>query len=117
MDTAKIYVPDLKYKCYVLQDKDTIRAYEIKPYNPSYNQTITIKYRDYYINSHYLYRDSQQNFGYSTTLPICLDNSLITDEVYYRNDFDSILIIFVIMCLFSFYLPIKIFIRLFRRWQ
>ena len=112
-----IYVPDKNYKCYVLQDKDTIRAYESVPYNPSYNNTITIKYRDYYINSHYLYRDSQQNFGYSTTLPQCLSMSEITDNVYYRNDLDSILIIFIILCVFGFYIPLRVFLRLFRRFQ
>ena len=110
-----IYVPDLNYKCYVLQDKDTIRAYETKPYNPSYNQNITIKYRDYYINSHYLYKDSQQNFGYSSSLPVCLSTNELTNEFYYRNDFDSILIIFLIMTIFIVLVPLKICSRFFRR--
>lgn len=43
--------------------------------------------------------------------------SQFTDDVYYRTDFDSILIIFLIMCIFCFYIPIKIFTRLFRRFQ
>ena len=55
-----IYVPDLKYSCYVLINKDTIRAYEQTPYNPGYNQQITINYRDYYITSSYLFVDGSQ---------------------------------------------------------
>ena len=109
-----IYVPDLNYKCYVLQDKDTIRAYEVKPYNPSYQQTITIKYRDYYINSHYLYRDSQQNFGYSTTLPVCLETDKLTDLVSYRNDFPGICIITFILVFSVWFLVSTLIKQVFR---
>lgn len=108
-----IYVPDIEnYKCYVVRDTNTIRAYKEIP-----QRNTEIEYRDYYINSHYLYNDNTQSFGNysSTNLPVCLDNSIITDNVFYRNDIDSILIIFLIMCIFSFYIPIKIFKRLFRR--
>lgn len=113
-----IYVPDLTYKCYVLVNKDTIRAYSQLPYNPGYNQQINISYRDYYINSNYLYTDGTQSFGSYTTLPICLDSNNLTDSYYYRNDFDSILIIFFIMFIFCIYIPLKIFSPiLFRRYR
>ena len=112
-----IYVPDTSYKCYVIINSDTIRAYEKVPYNPGYNNTISINYRDYYLNSNYIYVDGVQNFGNYSTIPICLDSSNITDNVYYRNDLDSILIIFFIMCIFIFYIPIKVFLRLFRRFD
>lgn len=110
-----VYVPNLKYKCYVIQDKDTIRAYEIKPYNPSSNNSININYRDYYINSHYIYKDSYQSFNHSSNLPSCITSSELTDSYYYRNDFDSILIIFIIISLVCFLLPLKIYFRLFKR--
>ena len=108
-----IYVPDLEnYKCFVVRSESTIRAYKNIPVNNS-----DVAYRDYYYNSNYLYQDGIQSFGSYSTLPICLDNSNLTDSVYYRNDFDSILVIFLIMCIFCFYLPLKIFVRLFRRFQ
>lgn len=108
-----IYVPDLEtYKCFVVRNESTIRAYKNIPQN-----NMDIDYRDYYYNSNYLYQDGVQSFGAYSTLPICLDNSKLTDSVYYRNDFDSILVIFLIMCIFCFYLPLKIFVRLFRRFQ
>lgn len=110
-----IYVPDLSYKCYVLINKDTIRAYVTKPYNPSYNNSVNLSYRDYYINSNYLYTDGTQQFNSYTSLPVCLDTSLLTNEVYYRNDFDKILIIFIILAFIIIICPIKIFTRFFRK--
>ena len=108
-----IYVPDLEtYKCFVVRNESTIRAYKNIPQN-----NMDIEYRDYYYNSNYLYQDGVQSFGPYSTLPICLDNSNLTNSVYYRNDFDSILVIFLIMCIFFFYLTLKIFVRLFRRFQ
>lgn len=107
-----IYVPDLNYKCYVVQSEGVIRAYEEIP---TYNTNID--YRDYYIKSNYIYKDGNQSFGSYTNLPVCLSSDTLTDQIYYRNDLDSILIIFLIMCIFIFYIPIKIFCRLFRRFN
>lgn len=108
-----IYVPDLdKYECYYVQSEGVIRAYEQIPSNNS-----TINYRDYYVNSNYIFKDGTTQFGSYSTLPTCLDSSVLTNEVYYRNDFDSILIIFLILSIFCFYIPIKIFMRLFRRFN
>lgn len=106
----KIYVPDLNYQCYVVQSEGVIRAYAQKP---QYNSEVN--YRDYYINSDYIYKDGYQSFGNYSVIPTCLDNSVLTNEFYYRTDFDSILIIFFIMSIFCFYIPIRIFSRLFRR--
>ncbi len=108
-----IYVPDTEsYSCFVVRDSNTIRAYKHKP---TYNSNID--YRDYYINSNYLYQDGNQQFSNYSTLPVCLNSSELTNNVYYRNDFDSILIIFLILSIFCFLIPIKIFLRLFRRLQ
>ncbi len=110
---SKIYVPDMtNYKCYVVQSEGVIRGYEQIPTN---NQNIN--YRDFFIRSNYIYKDGSTNFGSYSTLPVCLDKETLTTDVYYRNDFDSILIIFFIMSIFCFYIPLKIFLRLFRRLQ
>lgn len=106
-----IYVPDLEnYKCFVVRDSNTIRAYKETPYNNR-----TIEYRDYYYNSNYLYQDGYQQFSNYSTLPICLDHNLLTDDYYYRNDFGSILIIFIIFAFCCIYLPFKLFMKLFKR--
>lgn len=107
-----IYVPDLNYACYVVQGEGVIRGYEEIPARDR-----NIAYRDWYINSNYIYRDGTQSFNQWSDLPICLQTSEISDVVYYRNDFDSILIVFLIMCIFCFYLPLKVFLRLFRRFN
>jgi len=110
----KIYVPDLEnYQCVVVQGEGIIRAYETTPHTNT-----TVNYRDYYIESSYIYRDGTQSFSNYATLPVCLDkNTVLTSEVYYRNDFDKILVIFVILCIIFFWFPIKIFTRLFKRWS
>lgn len=111
----KIYVPDLEnYKCYIVRDTNTLRAYKQIP-----QRNTEIEYRDYYINSHYLYQDGTQSFGNytSTYLPVCLNSENLTDSVYYRNDISDILIVFIIMCIFCFYIPLKVFMRLFRRFN
>lgn len=108
-----IYVPDLSYECYVVQNESTIRAYEEKPYTPSnYNDQVTIGYRDYYYNSNYLYQDGYQQFSRYSTIPVCLDKKNLTTDFYYRNDFDSILIILFIF-LFLTYFVVKKIIRVF----
>lgn len=91
-----IYVPDLNYVCYVLQNKDTIRAYKTMPYNPGYNQQVNVEYRDYYINSSYLYTDGYQTFNSYSTIPICLEQARLTTDLYYRFDIDKIMIVFFI---------------------
>lgn len=113
MNNELIYVPDLtNYKCFVVQNEDVIRAYEEMPTNNK-----NVNYRDYYINSDYIYKDGTQQFSTYTTLPVCLHTSILTNEVYYRVDFYKILIILLILSIFCFLLPIKLFLRLFRRFK
>lgn len=108
---SKIYVPDLSnYKCFVIRSDSTMRAYKEIP-----NYNTEIDYRDYYYNSNYLYQDGIQTFSNYSTLPICLDNSNLTTDYYYRNDFADILIMFAIIFYFGIYIPFKVFFRLFRR--
>lgn len=106
-----IYIPDKQdYKCFVVQNENVIRAYKEIPTTNS-----TIFYRDYYVNSNYIYKDSSQTFSQYATIPICIDDENISTEIFYRNDFDKILIIIFILSIFWFYIPIKIYCRLFRR--
>lgn len=106
-----IYLPSTNYACYVTRDNgNTIRAYESTPRANS-----TIAYTDYYINSHYLFNNGEQQFTQYATLPTCM-GSTFTTNVFYRNDFDSILVIFFILVLICFYFPFRIFSRFFGRW-
>lgn len=103
-----IYVPTKDYNCYTVLDKDTIRAYHTAPY-----QDTTVEYTDYYVNSHYMTKEGTQRFTY--TIPACMDKDLLTTEVYYRNDFDNILVIFMVMFIICIVIPWSIFCKLFRR--
>ena len=108
----KIYLPsDTTYnKCYVVQSEGVIRGYDHTPsYNTSYN------YRDYYIRSDYIYRDGSGQWSNYSTLPVCLDSSIITDNFYYRLDFMNICIIFMTCFFFIFFIPFKLYQRFFRR--
>lgn len=51
-----------------------------------------------------------------SSLDVACENVELTNEVYYRKDLDSILIIFFITVLIVFFFPFKIFTRLFGRW-
>jgi len=109
----KIYVPsEITYTaCYTIYDKDTLRVYQN---TPTYNSSVN--YYDIYFNSHYYYRQGQQTWTQYSTLPQCINSDNITTDVYYRNDFDSIIIITFILLLICFYFPFKIISRLFGRW-
>lgn len=109
----KIYVPDLEnYKCYVIRSDSTMRAYKEIPRNNT-----EIEYRDYYYTANYHYQDGTQSFSNYSTLPICLDNSKLTTDFYYRNDFPDILRMFLIFAIVCLYIPYKVFFRLFRRFN
>lgn len=99
------------FACYTVYDKDTIRAYYTMPKVDSSSD-----YVDFFVNNHYLEKTGTQSWGqWSNYLPVCLPSNSITNDFYYRNDFADILIIFTIMFLFGFYLPLKIFSRLFKK--
>lgn len=108
-----IYVPELNsYKCYNVISNGVIRAYKEVPYQPGYNNIAYINYRDYYINSSYLYQDGVETFSNYSTIPTCLSDSVLTDRYFYRLDIDKILIVFFIL-LFIFYFIVKKMIRVF----
>lgn len=105
-----IYLPDTNYACFVVQDSNTIRAYETMPsYNSSSN------YTDYYVNSHYMFRNGTQQWNNYSTLPTC-SGATFTTNVFYRNDIDAIMITFFIILLVCFWFPYRIIARAFGRW-
>lgn len=108
----KIYVPeDNTYnKCYVVQSEGVIRGYDKIPAN-----NVSYNYRDYYINSDYIYRDGTGSWSQYATLPICLSTDTITNNYWYRLDITNVLINVMIISLFGLYLPFKIFKSLFGR--
>lgn len=105
-----IYLPSTNYACYVVQDSNTIRAYESQP-----RANTNVNYTDYYINSHYIYKNGTQQFTQYSTIPTCM-GATITDNVFYRNDMPQILTMFFILVLVCFYFPYRIISRLFGRW-
>lgn len=101
------------FACYSVVDKDTIRAYVNRP-----EINTTSNYVDFYINSHYLEKEGTQTWGsYTQYLPVCISSSAISNDIYYRNDLPDILIMFTIFSVFIFLIPIKLFLRLFRRFD
>lgn len=104
-----MYVPDLEnYTCVSVIDKDTVRAYTVYPVLDS-----TVSYRDYYVNSHYMYKDGSE---YIESVPDCMGFNTVSDDIYYRNDLSDILVIFIIMFFIMVVLPYKLISRLFGRW-
>lgn len=105
------YVPNVdNYKCVSIRNQDTMRAYKTMPSYGSSSQ-----YDDIYYNSHYFSHSGIETFSQYSTLPECIDSSLLSDNFYYRTDFDSILIVFIILSLIIIYFPIKMFHVIFRR--
>lgn len=106
----KIYVPeDNTYnKCYVLQSEGVIRGYNTVPSNNT-----NYSYRDYYIKTDYYYRDGTGTWSNYTTLPVCLDDSVITNDYWYRIDITNTLICFFIIAIVGLYFPFRIFKALF----
>lgn len=102
-----IYLPTdyIDKPCHEIHD-NFIRVYENNILNEN-----TI-YTDIFINQDYMIKQNETIF---TNEIKCDLKSTFTDEIYYRTDFDSILIILLIMSIFCFYIPIKVFLRLFRR--
>lgn len=110
---AKLYVPNYSNgKCAYLYNHNTIRVYDSQP-----NYNTTVNYTDYYLDMHYYSNTGSTTFNQYSNLPVCLSSSNITDDILYRVDIDSIMIIFLIMCIFVFYIPLKVLLRLFKRFR
>ena len=100
------------FKCYEVRDKDTIRAYYNKPAINSSSD-----YIDFYINSHYLEKTGSVSWGqWGQNLPTCINESNITNDIIYRFDYTQSILLFSLLALIMFWVPLKLtFFRLFRR--
>lgn len=108
-----LYVPNSdQFQCITVYNAETIRAYKTVP-----TANTSSEYTDFFVNSHYMSKTGVQDFNRYIDLPTCLSTENITSDFYYRNDMPDILLMFTIFCLFCFVLPLKIFVRLFRRYQ
>lgn len=67
-----------------------------------------------YTNNNYLRSDSY-TCSYTNITPYNYNN--LTSDFYYRTDFDKILIILLIFCIFIILVPIKIILRFFKRFS
>lgn len=92
-----------------MYDSDTLRCYESKPTINS-----IINYKEYYVNSHYLYKNGSTQFSNYNYNVYCLDNSVLTNKYMYRNDISDILLTFVLFIGFVIFMvgmPLKSFFR------
>lgn len=107
-----IYVPDLgTYQCYEVLNKDTIRAYKE---NPNTSLSNSIEYRDYFINSHYIFTDNTLIKEESTIQVNCISTNDLTDAYIYRNDIAHILIITLILIGVTWFLVVSLIKALFK---
>lgn len=108
-----IYVPDYtSNNCAYIYSTDIIRVYESTP-----SPGNTVAFKDYYIKSSYMYNTGTTTFNQYSTLPTCISSDRITTDVYYRNDFPQILFIFLALAFICFWIPWRLVLRIFRRYQ
>lgn len=105
---TKVYLPTeyLNKPCYQIND-GYIRVWN-SINNNSYNT-----YYDVFTNNNYLVREGYTNYYNNVS---CSTMYEFTDNVFYRNDIDKILVIFFILLLICFYFPYRIISRIFGRW-
>lgn len=103
---SKIYIPsDFVDSPCIIQNNGYMRAYT--------NNQLT-NYVDIYYQNNYALKEGTSYQGYNG---VCDTINEYTDDFYYRNDFDNILIGFSILSIFIIFIPLKIFSKLFiKRW-
>ena len=103
---SKIYLPTeyLNKPCYIINN-DYIRVYNTV--NPRDNVVY-----DIYINQDYMIKQSIASYSDYT---VCDSINTFTDDVYYRTDLDKILIIYLILSIFMFYIPLKLCASFYKR--
>lgn len=102
---SKIYVPTAyKDNCNVVYN-DYIR---------SYTNSSNTEWVDIYFKNGYFLKQGYSNYSNNV---VCDSLNTYTDDFYYRYDLCNSLIIFLILCIFIFILPLKILTRLFRRFS
>lgn len=102
---AKIYVPT--------QYKDNCNVF-YNDYIRSYTNSSRTSWVDIYYKSNYALKEGSSNYQQNI---VCDNLNVYTDDIYYRYDLSDSLIIFYLLCIFIFILPLKILTRLFRRFN
>jgi hypothetical protein len=120
---TKIYIPsEILSQAYSFNGRPCVSIISGSDY---YYYRVVVSTTDWYYvypDAHYSYIHNQtQVSSYSNTLcmvgaPLYSDLEA-TDNVLYRQDLPEILLTFTILCIFCFLIPLKIFVRLFRRFQ
>jgi len=113
--TRNIFVPGWSpavFPCVVIQNATTIRAYRQMPAPGT-----TRQFTDFFFNAgaRYMSVNGTQTFGTGATMPTCIPQSQLTSDFWHRTDIDSILITFIIVSIFIFYIPLKIFSKVFKK--
>lgn len=110
---AKVYLPETinNNQCVVVQTDGRIRVYDSRPNGTQQNVT----YRDYYLREDYLMTSSSTTWNAYTSIT-CMDSSQFTTDQWYRPDIWQTFICTFFIALIGFYLPFKIFARMFGRW-
>ena len=105
---SKIYLPSsyLNKPCYLVNN-DYIRVYSTT------NSQNNVVY-DIYFKNDYMIKQGTASYSTSTQ---CDRINTYTDVIYYRYDFDKILITLLIFCIFTLLIPLKVILRLFRRFR
>lgn len=100
---AKLYLPtNYKDNCNVFYDN----------YIRSYTNNSRTEWVDIYFKDNYAEKIGFSNYGQNI---VCDTLNTYTDDIYYRYDLANSLIIFYLLCVFIFLLPLRILTRLFRR--
>lgn len=107
-----IYVPNINYDYYYYNSPYIYAFNGNDCYSSGYNTQCN--YIRWDISNHYFSNNGTMNLSNSINY---YNKADLTNDFYYRNDFDSILIIFFIIAIFAFYIPFKIIMRLFRRFN
>lgn len=102
-----IYVPNFdSTKCYENIDNITIREYDSTNVD-SFSNVI-----DYNTGNHYIERHYTTLVDHNVN---CIDNNILTDNIYYRNDFAHIFIVFILLFFVIVYFPYKLITRFYKR--
>lgn len=119
----KIYIPKEVqdtfnvYNCHLVQDNKIISLDSNSICNDSYCVLSTFNIDT--IHYTYNFKDNYLSQGeFNSLVSSCIYNnySNFTFDVFYRNDLDSILIIFLILILILIIFPFRLLSRLFGRW-
>lgn len=110
---AKVYVPEFNTgNCVYIVNSDVIRVYDSIPTHNS-----IINYKDYYIKSSYIYNEGVTTFSQYSTLPTCINNSRITTNYTYRNDFPFICLTAFIIGFVCYFFIKKVVRGVFLGWR